>query len=594
MCGIVGYAGKDKCISKIISGLESLEYRGYDSAGIAYVKDGNVEIKKEQGRISNLKDTLNLEEESYLGIGHTRWATHGKPCKLNSHPHKVGNITIVHNGIIENYEKLKQELPEYNFVSETDSEVVAALIDKLYKEDNDMLNILPKLKDYLEGSYALGIIVDGLNELYAIRKDSPLIIGVSEKGNFIASDVPAILDYTNMYYLLLNNEYTKITDEDVIIYEEDGTVATKNLLTFDGTGASARKNGYEHFMLKEIEEQPQAIKNTINEYIKDINVFNEKFSGLENFDEIDIIGCGSAYHVGLVGKSFFTKYGHIKVNVDIASEYRYTDHIYSKKHLILLISQSGETADTLAVLRHAKEQGIETWAIVNVVSSSIARECDRVLYIKAGPEIAVATTKAYICQLLMLSLMATYLGLKNKTVDKNIFKEYQELSNTLEEMLKDKEDTINVAKEIYKNKDIFYLGRKIDYALSLEASLKLKEVSYLHSEAYAAGELKHGTISLIEPGTPVLSIITDEDIKLKTLSNIKEVCARGALSIIITNTTIEDKNTYNTLITVPKMHELVGSVLIIVKTQLIAYYVAKLNGCDIDKPRNLAKSVTVE
>lgn len=594
MCGIVGYAGKDKCISKIISGLESLEYRGYDSAGIAYVKDGNVEIKKEQGRISNLKDILNLEEESYLGIGHTRWATHGKPCKLNSHPHKVGNITIVHNGIIENYEKLKQELPEYNFVSETDSEVVAALIDKLYKEDNDMLNILPKLKDYLEGSYALGIIVDGLNELYAIRKDSPLIIGVSEKGNFIASDVPAILDYTNMYYLLLNNEYTKITDEDVIIYEEDGTVATKNLLTFDGTGASARKNGYEHFMLKEIEEQPQAIKNTINEYIKDINVFNEKFSGLENFDEIDIIGCGSAYHVGLVGKSFFTKYGHIKVNVDIASEYRYTDHIYSKKHLILLISQSGETADTLAVLRHAKEQGIETWAIVNVVSSSIARECDRVLYIKAGPEIAVATTKAYICQLLMLSLMATYLGLKNKTVDKNIFKEYQELSNTLEEMLKDKEDTINVAKEIYKNKDIFYLGRKIDYALSLEASLKLKEVSYLHSEAYAAGELKHGTISLIEPGTPVLSIITDEDIKLKTLSNIKEVCARGALSIIITNTTIEDKNTYNTLITVPKMHELVGSVLIIVKTQLIAYYVAKLNGCDIDKPRNLAKSVTVE
>lgn len=594
MCGIVGYAGKDKCISKIISGLESLEYRGYDSAGIAYVKDGNVEIKKEQGRISNLKDTLNLEEESYLGIGHTRWATHGKPCKLNSHPHKVGNITIVHNGIIENYEKLKQELPEYNFVSETDSEVVAALIDKLYKEDNDMLNILPKLKDYLEGSYALGIIVDGLNELYAIRKDSPLIIGVSEKGNFIASDVPAILDYTNMYYLLLNNEYTKITDEDVIIYKEDGTVATKNLLTFDGTGASARKNGYEHFMLKEIEEQPQAIKNTINEYIKDINVFNEKFSGLENFDEIDIIGCGSAYHVGLVGKSFFTKYGHIKVNVDIASEYRYTDHIYSKKHLILLISQSGETADTLAVLRHAKEQGIETWAIVNVVSSSIARECDRVLYIKAGPEIAVATTKAYICQLLMLSLMATYLGLKNKTVDKNIFKEYQELSNTLEEMLKDKEDTINVAKEIYKNKDIFYLGRKIDYALSLEASLKLKEVSYLHSEAYAAGELKHGTISLIEPGTPVLSIITDEDIKLKTLSNIKEVCARGALSIIITNTTIEDKNTYNTLITVPKMHELVGSVLIIVKTQLIAYYVAKLNGCDIDKPRNLAKSVTVE
>ncbi len=595
MCGIVGYIGKEKCIPKIISGLESLEYRGYDSAGIAYVVDNMVKIKKEQGRISNLKDDVNFNEESYMGIGHTRWATHGKPCKINSHPHKVGKITVVHNGIIENYEDLRASMPEYKYVSETDSEVVAALIDKLYEENNqDMLTVLKKLKDCVLGSYALGIMIDGCSTLYAIRKDSPLIIGVSENGNFIASDVPAILEYTNMYYLLMNDEYAAITEDDVVIYDKDGEIASKNLLTFEGSGLAARKNGYEHFMLKEIDEQPRAIKDTVTEYIKDFETFLDKFAGLEKFEEIDIIGCGSAYHVGLVGKSFLTKYGNVRVNTDIASEYRYTDHIYSKKHLILLISQSGETADTLAVLRKAKENGIETWAIVNVVGSSIARECDKVLYIKAGPEIAVATTKAYVCQLVMLSLMATYLGIKNGRLDKNILDDYRNVGDILENMLKEKDDTINVAKKIYKNKDIFYLGRKVDYALSLEASLKLKEVSYLHSEAYAAGELKHGTISLIEKGTPVLSIITDEDIKLKTLSNIKEVCARGALSIIITDLDIEDKDTYKMLVKVPKMHELVGSVLVIVKCQLIAYYVAKLNGCDIDKPRNLAKSVTVE
>lgn len=594
MCGIVGYIGKEKCIPKIISGLESLEYRGYDSAGIAYVANGLVNIKKEQGRIANLKENINLDEESYIGIGHTRWATHGKPCKVNSHPHKVGKITLVHNGIIENYESLKAELTDYEFVSETDSEVVAALIDKLYKEESDMVKILPKLKEYLVGSYALGILVDGDENIYAIRKDSPLIIGVSTEGNFIASDVPAILEYTNLYYLLLNDEFAVLSSDDVIIYDKNGNVSTKNLLTFEGSRESAMKNGYEHFMLKEIYEQPKVIMDTIREYITDVDTLKEKMSGLEKYEEIDIVGCGSAYHVGLVGKSLIEKYGHIRVNVDIASEYRYTDHIYKKNHLILVISQSGETADTLAVLRKAKEDGVDTLAIVNVVGSSIAREADKVLYIKAGVEIAVATTKAYSCQLMMLSMIAMYLGIYNNILDESIFEEYNNLGKLVEEILDDTNDAQEVAKMIYKNNDIFFLGRKLDYALSMESSLKLKEVSYLHSEAYAAGELKHGTISLIEDGTPVISLITEDDIRLKTLSNVKEVCARGALSIIITNEEVLDKDIYDKLILIPKLHDLVGSVLVVIECQLIAYYVAKLNGCDIDKPRNLAKSVTVE
>lgn len=594
MCGIVGYIGKDKCIPIIINGLEALEYRGYDSAGIAYVLNNKVVIEKEQGRIDNLKKKLNLLEDSYLGIGHTRWATHGKPCKENSHPHQVGNITLVHNGIIENYKELKNELAEYTFKSDTDTEVVAAYIDKLCKEKKDMLEVLKILKDKLIGSYALGIIVDGLDKLFAIRKDSPLIIGVSEKGNFIASDVPAILKYTNMYYLLLNDEFAVLDYDDVIIYDSDGCVSTKNIEVFDGTFEAAMKNGYDHFMLKEIYEQPKVISDTVNEYIKDKKTFLEKMKGLEKYTAIDIIGCGSAYHVGLVGKSLITEYGKVLVNVDIASEYRYTNHIYNKKHLIILISQSGETADTLAVLRKAKKEHIDTLAIVNVVGSSIAREADKVFYIKAGPEIAVATTKAYSCQLMLLSLIAAYLGIKNKILKDDVLEEYRKVSNLLSDSLSDTKIIERIANRIYKNKDIFFLGRKIDYALAMEASLKLKEVSYLHSEAYAAGELKHGTISLIEHNTPVISIVTDGSIRLKTLSNIKEVCARGAFSIIITNKDIDDKEMYKEIIMVPKVTDLVSSVLVISKCQLLAYYVAKLNGCDIDKPRNLAKSVTVE
>lgn len=594
MCGIVGYIGKDKCIPKIIYGLESLEYRGYDSAGIAYKKGKKIIIEKEQGRLSNLTESLKMDEKAYLGIGHTRWATHGKPSKVNSHPHSSNEITLVHNGIIENYEELKAELPGYKFKSETDTEVVSALIDKLYKEEKDMLKVLNSLKDYLKGSYALGILVNGDDKLYAIRHDSPLIIGVSEDGNFIASDVPAILKYTNMYYLLLNDEYAVLTEDEVLIYNAEGKLENKTLLTFEGSPDAAMKNGYEHFMLKEIHEQPRVIMDTIKEYIGSYDEMKKRLGFLDKFEEIDIIGCGSAYHVGMVGKSLIEKYGHVRVNVDIASEYRYTEHIYRKKHLIILISQSGETADTLAVLRKAKEQGITTMAIVNVVGSSIAREADKVLYIKAGPEIAVATTKAYSCQLMLLSVIAAYLGIKNKVLDESIFVEYESISDRLENILKDTSDTENIAKRIKDHKDIFYLGRKIDYSLCMEASLKLKEISYIHSEAYAAGELKHGTISLVEKGTPVISIITDEDIKLKTISNVKEVRARGALSIVITDQEIEDNDIYEILVKIDKVPDLISSVLAIVKCQLIAYYVAKLNGCDIDKPRNLAKSVTVE
>ena len=593
MCGIVGYIGKDKCIPKIINGLERLEYRGYDSAGLAYIKNNKIIIEKAVGKIINLKNKTNLEEDSYIGIGHTRWATHGKPSTINSHPHKKGNITIVHNGIIENYEELKKELSEYEFISETDTEVLAAIIDKLYNKYQNMLEVLNDLPNYLIGSYAVGILVENDDKLYAIRKDSPLIIGVSDNGNFIASDVPAILKYTNKYYLLDNNEYAILYKDKVEIYNNKN-IQTKELLTFDGDINSAMKNGYEHFMLKEINEQPTVIMNTINEYINNLDKLNDTFSFIDKYDNVDIVACGSSYHVGLLGKQLITKYSNINVLVDIASEYRYTKHNYTKNHLIILISQSGETADTLAVLKDANENNIDTLAIVNVISSSIARLASRVIYTKAGTEISVATTKAYSAQFMILSLIALYLGLKNSLLDKNIIKEYEKIEIYLNDILKDTSNIEDIAKLIHNHKDIFYLGRKVDYALCMEASLKLKEISYIHSEAYAAGELKHGTISLIEKDTPVISIITDDDIRLKTLSNVKEVCARGALSIIISNEKIEDSSLYNKVITVPKTIDLIEPILVIVNCQLLAYYVAKLNNCDIDQPKNLAKSVTVE
>ena len=592
MCGIVGYNGNEKCVANILYGLKQLEYRGYDSSGIAYIKDNQTIIKKEEGKIEKLERNLNIEEDSNLGIGHTRWATHGKPSKTNSHPHRIGKVTIVHNGIIENYDSLKKELSNYKFNSETDSEVVAALIDSLYEKEKNMIKVLNKLKDYLVGSYALGILVEGDDKLYTIRKDSPLIIGVSENGNFIASDVPAILKFTNKYYLLSNDEYACLEKNKVTIYSNE-QVIEKDICTFEGSLDSAMKNGYDHFMLKEIYEQPKVIMDTINDYLN-YDKLESLLKGLEEYEAIDIVGCGSAYHAGLVGSKLISQYSNIIVNTDIASEYRYSKHIYAKKHLVIVISQSGETADTLAVLRNVKEKNIDTLAIVNVIGSSIAREAGKVIYTKAGPEISVATTKAYTCQVMMLSLIALYLGLKNNALTLSVLEQYKSIDKYILEALKDTEKLQDIATIIHKKNDIFFLGRKIDYVFCLEASLKLKEISYLHSEAYAAGELKHGTISLIEEQTPVISIITDDSIRLKTLSNIKEVCARGAESIIISNEDIADSDTYKKLILVPRTHELLQPILVIIKCQLLAYYVAKLNGCDIDKPKNLAKSVTVE
>ena len=601
MCGIVGYNGKNKqTLANLINGLKILEYRGYDSAGIAYIKNNKVKIIKEKGKIEALEKKINFKEDVYLGIGHTRWATHGEPSSKNSHPHKVGKITIVHNGIIENYEELKKLLIDldYKFVSETDTEVLCALIDKLYNEKKDIVKVLSKLNNLVRGSYALGIICDDdVDTLYAIRKDSPLILGLADDGLYIASDVPAILSNTNKYILLDNNEIVKITDK-YEIYNTKLELINKKINTFEGNLNSALKDGYSHFMLKEIHEEPKVIKDTMNPYIEnEMASLITKMPDLSKYNEIEIVACGSAYHTGLVGSYLIEEYAHIPVKVELASEYRYKTLFKNKKKLVILVSQSGETADTLASLRIAKENNIDTLAIVNVVGSSIAREAKYVLYIKAGYEIAVATTKAYSAQLAMFSLIALNLGYVNKYItDEEVnkyIKDINKLPKYLEEIID--RDYTKIAKRLYKENDIFFIGRKLDYPLAMEGSLKLKEISYIHSEAYAAGELKHGTISLIQKDTPVVAIATDNKIVEKTISNIKEVSARGAYVIFVTTSDLDnDYDFANEKIIIPKTNMLFQSILTIVPLQLIAFEVAKLKGCDIDKPRNLAKSVTVE
>ena len=597
MCGIVGYSGKNKkCIPVIISGLESLEYRGYDSAGIAYIVDNKINIIKEEGKIKNLKENLNLDQESNLGIGHTRWATHGKPTKENSHPHQVGKITLVHNGIIENYIDLKKDLIKkgYKFISDTDTEVACALIDSLY--DGNIIETINKAIKKMRGSFAFGILVEGDNNLYATRLTSPLIIAKGDNENYIASDVPAILKYTNKYILLDDYDIAKITNDEITIYN-DNKIVKRDILTFEGDMEQGMKNGYDHFMLKEINEQDKVIKNTIGYYFDGtIESLNKSFPDLTKYKNIHIVACGSAYHTGLVGKSLIEKYAKIPVTCEVASEYRYKNSFYDKYTLVILVSQSGETADTLAALRKAKEDGIDTLAIVNVVGSSIARESKYVLYIKAGCEIAVATTKAYTAQLSIFSLIAIYLAYNKKLLNENdlneIVKEINNLPEIINKTLENK-NYIDIANKIYKRNDIFFIGRGIDYALSMEGSLKLKEISYINSVAYAAGELKHGTISLIDKQTPVIALSTDENLREKTISNIKEVKARDAYTIFVTNEYI-DSDFYDDIIVVDKIHELLQPIITIIPLQLLSYEVAKLNGCDIDKPRNLAKSVTVE
>lgn len=587
MCGITGYIGKNNNAIKIVmDGLESLEYRGYDSAGIAYTNNNKINIIKEKGKIVNLKNNIDFNIKSNLAIGHTRWATHGEPNKVNSHPHSVNKFTIVHNGIIENYIELKEELLKnnYTFKSSTDTEIAVAYIDFIYKKEKDILKTLNYITKVFRGSYALGIICnDDLNNLYAVRKTSPLIIAQGINENYIASDVPAILKYTNKYMLLDDYEIAKISSDNIEIYNQKLELVTKDILEFEGTYESSMKNGFEHFMLKEIHEEPNVFKDTINTYLdKDF----KNIPDFSKYNNIHIVACGSAYHTGLVGKYLIEKYANIPVYVEVASEYRYKLNFYDEKTLVILVSQSGETADTLACLKKVKEDGIDTLGIVNVVGSSVARESKYVMYTKAGCEIAVATTKAYLAQLAVFSVITMYL-----TNNKDLLEEISTIPTLITNLIN--KDYKVIAKEIYKNKDIFFIGRGIDYSIAMEGSLKLKEISYINSVAYQAGELKHGTISLIEKNTPVIAISTDDTLSEKTISNIKEVKARGAKVIFVTNQNIND-DFYNIKIDIPRVTELLQPILTIVPLQLLAYEVAKLNKCDIDKPRNLAKSVTVE
>ena len=583
MCGIVGYKGNHNAIPVLINGLESLEYRGYDSAGIAFKLNKKVEIIKSVGKVSNLKSLIKEEEESNLGIAHTRWATHGKVTTENAHPHKVGKITIVHNGIIENYASLKAQLENegYEFQSQTDTEILCALIDKLYKKENDLLKAINLIKEYAHGSYAILVMCDdNLDELYATRVNSPLILAVKENDYYFASDVPAILKYTNQYILLDNYEIVKVS-EKAEIYNSALEKIEKIINIFDGDATSAMKNGYEHFMLKEINDEPTVVQNILDYYLTD-GKFNENMPEFKKYKKIFIVGCGSACYTADISKFLFEKYLDIPVTVYLASEYRYQKLFYDKDTLVIFISQSGETADTLEALRRTKSDGIDTLAIVNVVSSSIAREADKVLYIKAGVEIAVATTKAFTAQLVMLALLVLKMSERE-----NELKYFNELPKIL------KIDFKNFAKKIYDKESAFFIGRGIDFGLCEEGSLKLKEISYINSSAFPSGELKHGTISLITEDTPVISIISDENIMLKTVSNVKEVHARGAYVICLTNKDV-DSDFYDDIITVPDIHEIVNSILLVMPLQLLAYEVAKMRGLDIDKPRNLAKSVTVE
>ncbi len=581
MCGIIGYVGEKRfSIDVIIDGLKHLEYRGYDSAGIAYVKDNNVVIEREVGRISNLESVLK-KDISHIGIGHTRWATHGKPTKENAHPHKVGNITLVHNGIIDNFMELKSTLMSegYTFKSDTDTEVAAAYIDSLYKENNDMIKSLSICVNKFLGSYAFGIINElETDVLYALRKDSPLIIGVGENENFIASDVPSILKYTNKYIDIENDEIVKITKDEVTVYDKNCNIINKEISVFEGDANLVEKNGYETYMLKEIHEEAEVIKKTSEASI-DFDI--------TKYDEIDIVACGSAYHAGLVGKYMIEKLCNIKVNVCIASEYQYDKHFYKGKTLVIAISQSGETADTKKCVNIANDMGVDTLGIVNVKGSSIARICKHVIYTLAGPEIAVATTKAYLAQITTLILLAVKNSKEKINTD-----DLQKLPYYIETLIN--KDYTSLANMLMTKDDIYFIGRGIDYALCMEGSLKLKEISYIHSEAYAAGELKHGTISLISEGTPVIVVATSDELYLKTISNAKEVKARGAYVILVTDKEVINEGVYDELISIPKVTEELRPILTIIPLQLISYDVAKSKGNDIDKPKNLAKSVTVE
>lgn len=607
MCGIVGYIGYEQAGPFLLDGLQTLEYRGYDSAGVCLNDGSKLIVKKAKGKLKVLKDMTHdgSDLRGTVGIGHTRWATHGEPSDVNAHPHlsESGRFAVVHNGIIENYQLLKDYLTSkgVEFRSKTDTEVIAQLLEYYYK--GSLVDAVIKVLEKLDGSYALGVISqENPDEIIAVRKESPLIIGLGENENFLASDVTAILARTRTIYRLENNEIAILGRDSVKIINTDKEEIHKEQETVDWDVNAAKKGGYEHFMFKEIMEQPKAITDTIAPRIRNgrvvLDEVNLSAEELKSFNKINILACGSAYHVGVVAKYIFEKMLRLPVEVDLASEFRYRDPIVNDKTLTVVISQSGETADTKEAMKEAQRRGSHVISIVNVVGSAIAVESDDVIYTWAGPEIAVATTKAYSTQLAVIYLMALYFGEMLGTIVpdeyKALVKELEQLPEKIDQVLENKERIQYLASKLFNSKDVFFIGRNIDYALSLEGSLKLKEISYIHSEAYAAGELKHGTISLIEEGTPVIALATHEELIGKIVSNIEEVKTRGAQVMCIACDDHKELEGVGEMIFIPKVCDMLLPSLAVIPLQLFAYYVASLKGCDIDQPRNLAKSVTVE
>ena len=608
MCGIIGYVGNDQqAVEVILDGLSKLEYRGYDSAGLAVVEEGRIFIDKKSGKLSNLKESLKEKVHfANIGIGHTRWATHGVPSDVNSHPHCScdGKVAIVHNGIIENYSALKSELIEkgYKFISDTDSEVIAQLFSYFY--NGDLLETIKKVKNRLKGSYALGIIHEAEPEkIVCTRKESPLIIGIGKNSNFIASDVPAILKYTRDVIFLENDEIAILEREKVRVYDKNLNSIEKSINKIQWDMEQASKNGYPHFMLKEIEEQPEVVNKTLEFYTKEDG--KEKLTDLfEKIDfskvqEIDIIACGTAYYAGLQGANYLKKIANFKSNVEIASEYRYSDPIIDERNVVIFVSQSGETLDTLMALRLAKSKGAKTIAITNVVGSTISREADVVIYTLAGPEISVASTKAYTAQVITFYLLSLEISLKLNRITEDKYKNYilkaHSLNGKIKEIFNSKEKIKGIAETIKDKKNGFYIGRGIDEKVAREGSLKMKEITYIHTEAFPAGELKHGTIALIENGTMVVVVATQENMIEKIVSNIKELKARGAYIISITKNSYKDiREVSDKVLYISDIDDLLAPVLAVIPAQLFAYYTAVAKGLDVDKPRNLAKSVTVE
>ena len=608
MCGIVGYIGNRQAAPILLDGLSKLEYRGYDSAGIAICDGGKIDMVKSKGRLKVLSELTHdgATLPGTMGIGHTRWATHGSPSDTNAHPHfnSDKSIVVVHNGIIENYLKLKKKLEKhgYQFISETDTEIIAHLLDYYY--NGNPLQAITKIMHRMEGSYALGIIFkEHPDELYAVRKDSPLIVGHTDGGNIIASDVPAVLRYTRDVFFIENEEIVRMTEGSMEFFNVDEEPISKESVRIEWDVNAAEKGGYEYFMLKEMYEQPKSVMDTFSPRIKDNKIVIEELGmtdeEIQNIRKIMIIACGSASHVGHTSKYVFEGLARIPVEVDMASEFRYRNPILDEHTLVVVISQSGETADTLAALREAKEQGAKVLGIVNVVGSSIAREADNVMYTWAGPEIAVATTKAYSAQLIAMYLLAmTFAQVRGKIRDDEtaeMLKDMKALPAQIEMILNNREKIQKFANRYLAARDIFFIGRGLDHAISMEGSLKLKEISYIHSEAYAAGELKHGTISLVEEGTLVAAVLTQKPLYKKMISNMEEVRTRGAFVMAVTvegNTEVEKAADY--VIYIPETNRYFANSLAIIPLQLFAYYIAVGRGCDVDKPRNLAKSVTVE